>query len=127
MFTVNEHLVKWLTMKSDVEPEVGGKYELFWTPEDPENNSTIGCKVLEIDEPYLINFEWKGPVQYKIFMNYSDPLTNVTVTFHQIDNKTQVTLIHTGWQSELDWEEARLYFSKAWEGAFKNLIDYVNQ
>lgn len=34
MFTVNECLQKWLTEKADVEPKVGGKYELFWNPKD---------------------------------------------------------------------------------------------
>jgi len=29
MFTVNEHLEKWLTKVADVEPKMGGKYDLF--------------------------------------------------------------------------------------------------
>ncbi len=29
MFTVNELLESWLTVRADVEPKVGGKYELF--------------------------------------------------------------------------------------------------
>jgi uncharacterized protein YndB with AHSA1/START domain len=60
MFTDNAQLEKWLTLKANVEPEVGGKYELFWEPNDPENNSTKGCKILAIEKPYLINFEWRG-------------------------------------------------------------------
>lgn len=27
-----------------VDPKVGGKYELFWNPEDREKDSTISCK-----------------------------------------------------------------------------------
>ncbi len=34
MFTVNNLLEAWLTEKAEVEPKVGGKYELFWEPED---------------------------------------------------------------------------------------------
>ena len=34
LFTVNKHLERWLTQMADVEPRIGGKYELFWNPED---------------------------------------------------------------------------------------------
>jgi len=44
MFTENKLLEDWLTVKVDE----GGKYELFWTPGDPNNNSTIGCRILSI-------------------------------------------------------------------------------
>ncbi|MFX0063426.1 MAG: SRPBCC domain-containing protein [Candidatus Hermodarchaeota archaeon] len=39
MFTIKEHLESWLTMKAEVEATIGGKYELFWKPEDRENDS----------------------------------------------------------------------------------------
>ena len=64
LFTVNEKLETWLTTKADVEPVVGGKYELFWNPQDRENDSTIGCKVLALSRPNYLNFEWKGPSQF---------------------------------------------------------------
>lgn len=126
MFTENEQLESWLTEKADVEPEPGGKYELFWEPGDPENNSTIGCRVLAVDRPRFINFEWKGPVQFKHIMNDVQPLTNVSVTFTPVDNGTLVTLIHTGWRSAADWEEARQYFIHAWRGAFGRLEKVIN-
>ena len=59
MFTVNKHLEKWLTQVADVEPKVGGKYELFWNPQDRENDSTIGCKILALQPNKFLSFEWK--------------------------------------------------------------------
>lgn len=44
-FTRADLLVGWLTSAAEVEPRVGGKYELFWEPADRENNSTIGCRI----------------------------------------------------------------------------------
>ena len=126
MFTDNKNLESWLTAKADVENKVGGKYELFWEPNDPENNSTIGCKILAMDRPNYLNFEWRGPKQYKHFMNNIRPLTNVTVIFIPNGGQTQVTLIHTGWQDTDDWEQARQYFINAWKGAFEQLDKYVN-
>jgi len=129
MFTENQKLESWLTTKADVEMKVSGKYELFWTPNDsdPKNNSTYGCKVLAIDQPYFLNIEWAGNAEQKEFMNKLRPLTNVTFLFTKIENnKTKVTLIHTGWRQDEKWEDARQYFIKAWSGAFKQLENLVN-
>lgn len=127
-FTENKLLESWLTVKADVEPMSNGKYELFWNPGDPENNSTIGCKVLAVESPHFINFEWKGPKQFKHFMNDVQPLTNVTVLFSDVGNhKTKVTLIHTGWRKGENWEQARKYFINAWTGAFQQLEKLLNK
>ncbi len=125
-FTNNQRIEEWLTSKADVIPKVGGKYELFWNPETPEDNSTIGCKVLAINAPNYIMFDWKGPTQFKSFMNSADPLTTVIVNFSSLEEKTLVTLIHSGWRNQTDWEEARIYFKTAWNGAFQNLETRVN-
>lgn len=129
MFTENKMLESWLTTKADVEMKVGGKYELFWTPDDPDptNNSTYGCKVLALDQPYFFNIEWAGNAEQKEFMNKVRPLTNVTFLFTKYEsNKTKVTLIHTGWRQDEKWEAARQYFIKAWSGAFKQLEKIAN-
>ncbi len=127
MFTTNKNLENWLTAKANAEAKIGGKYELFWEPDDPENNSTIGCKILAIDSPNFLNFEWKGPKQFKHFMNDVRPLTNVTVIFTEQGDRILVTLIHTGWRDTDEWEQARQYFINAWKGAFSQLEKYVNE
>lgn len=126
MFTKNEHLEKWFSVKADVELSIGGKYELFWDPKDLENNSTMGCKILAFDKPNYLNFEWKGAVQHKHFMNNVRPLTNVTVIFSTKGKQTNVTVIHTGWRNTEEWEKALQYFSIAWKSVLVNLKKYVN-
>lgn len=129
-FAENGLLTQWLTVKADVEMKEGGKYELFWTPDDPDptNNSTYGCTVLAVDRPYYLIIEWTGNAEQKAFMNNVRPLTNVTVLFSAVsDTKTKVTLIHTGWRPGEDWESARQYFIKAWTGAFTKLEQVVNE
>ncbi len=129
MFTVNKLLQSWLTMVADVEPVVGGKYELFWNPEDRENDSTIGCKVTAIEEGKFLSFEWKGPKQFQHFMNDADPLTHVVVFFiPSIEGSTpstEVHLIHSGWGSSLEWEQARLWFERVWSDTFEELAKQV--
>ena len=126
MFTENEHLEKWLTNAADVDPKVGGKYELFWVPGDMENNNTIGCKVLALNPGKLISFEWKGPPQYR-FMNEVIPLTHVVVSFIPCEKGTEIHLIHTGWRDTPEWEEARQWFEKAWMLAFLDLEKYAQK
>ena len=129
MFTQNGLLQSWLTEIADVEPRPGGKYELFWDPNDRENNSTIGCRVTAIEECKFLAFEWKGPAQFKNFMNNITPLTHIVVFFlPYLDDKeqsTEVHLLHTGWGDSTEWEEAREWFEKAWKAAFDRLEKVV--
>lgn len=120
-FTDNALLQSWLTASADVEPKVGGKYELFWQPDDRENNSTIGCRVTALAPEEFIAFQWRSPKQFKPFANTADPLTHVVVTFIPESNGTRVHLIHSGWRSIPEWEEARIWQERAWIGAFKEL------
>lgn len=126
MFTNNDLLENWLTVKADVEPIVGGKYELFWEPEHPEIDSTIGCKITGIEKNKFISFEWKGPAEFTSFMNCVDPLTHIIVFFTQKNLKeTNIHLFHTGWRKDSDWQRAHQYFQKAWCKALQCLAEKV--
>ncbi len=57
MFSVNNLLESWLVPVAEVEPTLGGRYELFWEPGDRENNSTIGCRVTATAPDQLLAFE----------------------------------------------------------------------
>lgn len=127
LFTNNRSLESWLTSIAEVEPIVGGKYELFWDPSDRENNSTIGCRVTAVEQDRFISFEWRSPKQFKHFANDADPLTHVVVFFTPEEDSTRVTLIHSGWRSSREWEDARQWQSKAWAGAFDQLRNIVNR
>jgi uncharacterized protein YndB with AHSA1/START domain len=126
-FTTNELLQSWLTAAADVEPRVGGKYDLFWEPADRENNSTIGCRVTALAPGQFIAFQWRSPKQFKPFANTADPLTHVVVTFAPEGAGTRVHLIQSGWRSTSEWEEARLWQERAWTGAFKKLEAITNK
>jgi uncharacterized protein YndB with AHSA1/START domain len=127
LFTENRLLEAWLTNTATVEPRAGGKYELFWEPDDRENNSTIGCHVTAIHPDQFLSFEWRSPKQYKHFANNADPLTHIVVFFIPDDAFTHVHLLHSGWRSTPEWEEARQWQDQAWSRAFQELETLVNQ
>jgi uncharacterized protein YndB with AHSA1/START domain len=131
MLTVNDVVESWLAPSANVEPYEGGKYELFWDLENKEDNSTVGCKVTAIEEDRFLSFQWKGPAQYKHFMNDADPLTHVVVFFFPCADdssaRTEVHLIHSGWGNSDEWEEARQWFDRAWRNALLELEKQVNE
>jgi uncharacterized protein YndB with AHSA1/START domain len=129
LFTVNELLESWLPEKAEVGSKVGGKYELFWDPQNREINSTIGCKITSIEMDKFLSFEWKGPEMFQSFMNFCDPLTHVVVVFSSSsDNpkKTTLFIFHSGWRNDPEWQKARDYFEKAWSGALTNLKEKLS-
>jgi uncharacterized protein YndB with AHSA1/START domain len=120
-FTDATLLQQWLTAVADVEAHPGGKYELFWQPDDRENNSTLGCRVTAFAPGQIVAFQWRSPKQFKSFANTADPLTHVVVAFVPESSGTRINLIHAGWRSSPEWEEARAWQDKAWTGAFEEL------
>lgn len=121
-FLESERLKMWLCHDAIVNPVVGGAYELFWDLEDRAHNSTIGCKMTACNSDYIA-FDWKGPIDYEAFMNKS-PLTHVVVIFLEKDGDTEVALLHSGWGQGQEWEAAKAYFKKAWQGAF-NILEQL--
>jgi ribulose bisphosphate carboxylase small subunit len=63
-------------------------------------------------------------------MNDADPLTHVAVFFIPANegqtNQIEVHLIHTGWRSANEWEEARQWFEVSWRSAFTQLSRQIN-
>lgn len=49
----------WLAPRADMVFEVDGAYEFFWD-EDPEIDSTLGCRLLAIEPEARLLFEWRG-------------------------------------------------------------------
>lgn len=126
-FTERELLESFFAVKAEVEPRVGGKYELDWDPEGPPVQKTVGCKITALQEGRLLAFDWKGPPPHSEVMNSADPLTHVAVSFIPVNDaeggSTEVHILHSGWRSGEAWEEARAYFDRAWEVVLDGLVE----
>jgi uncharacterized protein YndB with AHSA1/START domain len=119
-------LSRWLTERANIQPEVGGAYELFWEPDHPDRNSTMGCKITAIDNPRLLTFTWRGPVQFSDFMNSEPPPTHVRIELASVDGRTRVQLTHAGWGPGPRWAEARAWFDRAWNTSLDRLATILS-
>jgi uncharacterized protein YndB with AHSA1/START domain len=120
-FASNALLERWLTSVANVEARVDGPYELFWRPDDRENDSTIGCRVTAVAPGRLLAFQWRSPQQFKDLANAADPLTHVVVAVASEGAGSSVHLVHSGWRSGPAWDAARVWQERAWSMAFRAL------
>lgn len=127
-WTVPAVLESWLTQKARVELRVGGAYELFWQPDEPEKNSTLGCKLTAVEPQRRLAFTWRGPVPYAHLMNVGEPPpTHVEVLLESRGEGTVVRLEHAGWGAGKEWDEARAWQARAWAAAFEALPKVLSQ
>ena len=127
-WTFNVDLEQWLTVKAIVEPRIGGPYELFWQPETPTQNSTLGCKVLGVVDQRLLAIEWRGPTEFSDIMNTSPFPTWVVVTLEETStNGTSIHFRHSGWGQGKHWQDARRWQAQSWSGAFETLRAYLSK
>lgn len=128
MFTVNRHIVRWLAPKADVKPEAGGRFHLFWDTKDLSKDNSRGCRITAIEHGRFLAFEWKSFERFSSFMDDADPKTHCTVFFmpdKESRKQTDIHLIHTGWRTSEQWQEARDWYDEAWKnalGELKNLL-----
>lgn len=108
-----EGIQSFLGTEAVIEPEVGGKYEIYFDPDEEEGNKgSERCKILEIEPFKTLSFTWNAPPQ---FGDLRFQHTKVTVDFKEINTySTQVTITHTDWRAGEDWDKVYQYFNEAW-------------
>ena len=125
-WTDDSLIVKWFSPGANIEPRLGGAYELYFDPNDHNHMSTIGCTITEYEPMNHLSFTWKGPDQYAEIMNNPDNLTHVKVTFSWEGERTTIALIHEYWGESDKWAEAKEWHRNAWDGVFKALKQFFS-
>lgn len=128
LWTMPEGLATWLAPAVNVEPRLGGAYELFWNPDDRSHNSTLGCQITVWEPVSRLAFTWRGPEHWETLMPAGS--TQVEIKLNQEGQETILYLTHTGWGSGPEWEEARAWQMEAWKealGGLKALIEMAKQ
>lgn len=115
---------EWFAASANVVPELGGAYELFWLPDAPEHQSTIGCRITAIAPYRYLAFTWRGPDELSALMNEGDPPpppTHVTISLTATPAGTDLRLRHVGFGESDDWPHAVAWHERAWRTCLNNL------
>ena len=95
---------------ADVDPRVGGRFHIRFrlAVDGTEHGSSGTFEVFDPPHRLAMSWAWEGD---------DGPESHVNVTFRQVDQGTEVTLIH----SRLPDEKGREQHQQGWEGAFDKL------
>lgn len=113
-WTTKEGVTTFFAPEALVELAVGGDYEMYFDPKQPEGlRGSEGCKILSFVPGEMLSFTWNAPPSIPEVRGQH---TWVVLTFRALEaKKTQVSLIHLGWQVGEQWQKALQYFDRAWE------------
>lgn len=112
-WTTVEGVKSWFAPGARIEPKVGGAYEIFFAPDQPEGQrGADGMRILLFQPKSALAFTWNAPAS---FGERRDQLTHVIVRLYPLsDKQTRVTLTHSGFGLGAEWEAVRAYFDSAW-------------
>ncbi|MGD6878543.1 SRPBCC family protein [Bacillus infantis] len=120
-WTESDRMTEWFAPEAVIEPEAGGRFELYFNPSDKSSMNTKGCKILCILEEEKLMFEWKGPDAFADLMNDDHNLTYVTVELEDIPEGVHILLIHDGWGESGQWDRAKQWHMAAWDQMLASL------
>ena len=87
--TDKNELKEWMQAPTTFEPVIGK--EFMYKHEKTENwDGNIYCKVMEVEVNKKLSFTWSSQM--------IEAETLVTILISEVDGKTELSLIHTGWE-----------------------------
>ncbi|MEI5906362.1 SRPBCC domain-containing protein [Bacillus spongiae] len=120
-WTIADRVSQWFAAEARITPKVGGVYELYFERGNTNGMNTKGCTIVSMIHRQELTFTWKGPDQFRDFMNHGE-LTTVKVKLEELkENKTNVRLQHVGWRDGEGWDEALKWHEMAWSGVLNSL------
>ena len=121
LWTNQADIKEWLAPRANIMFEEGGSYEFFWD-EDPESDSTLGCKLLTIEPGKLLTFQWQGKTEFLPMFRPPHAPTEVEVRFSVgADGVTHVTVEQTETRDLPDWQAYDEWMGEAWAYALTQL------
>jgi uncharacterized protein YndB with AHSA1/START domain len=120
LWTTNVGVKKFFGLDADIENKSGGKYFVYFDPQD-RRLSSEGARILRYEPPKFLSFEWHGKPEM-VEMNAQPYPTWVEVQFEAADgNSTHIRLDHYGFGEGGTWDQAYEFFSAAWPRVLSKL------
>jgi uncharacterized protein YndB with AHSA1/START domain len=115
VWTTVEGVTSFFVPKANIEPVVGGRYELFSSLKAPKGfQGTEGCKVLALEPLKHLAVEFIAPPQ---FPNVRRLRTRVDVTFGEVakGGVVKLDLAHSGFLEGEEWDEYLEFSDWNWD------------
>lgn len=117
--TDNDALERWIASQANVEPKIGGTYDVGWGDGGP-------IKIVDLVPNAKLAYSWEPYHTY--------PETVTTWTLKESGGKTRLTMVHSGfnpdddakgliggWLNFLSWVKSIIEYGDAWHPAVKKL------
>lgn len=114
-WTTVEGVSSFFAPKANIEPRIGGAYELFFDLKAPRGfQGTEGCKLLEFNPMRNLAFEYAAPPQ---FPNARRVRSRVDVWFEEPTKGgiLKVDLKHSMFMEGEEWDECYDFFNWSWD------------
>jgi len=121
-WTTSKGIQDFLEVEADIDLRPGGRFELYFAPKDavpPGKRGSEGCVILSYLPSQMLSFSWNAPPH---FPKERALRTWVVVRFREAgEGLVRVTLDHTGFGNDGQWDEVYTYFDNAWQNVLKAL------
>lgn len=119
-WTTREGITSFLAPEAEIDARVGGAFHVHFDPlAAPGSKGADDMRYLALQKPTMLSFDWNAPPHLP---QARAQRTFVVVRLKDVDGKsTRVTLHHVGWGEGGEWEQAYLYFDRAWGKVLANL------
>jgi uncharacterized protein YndB with AHSA1/START domain len=133
-WTTGEGVKAFLGVENKVELRIGGPYEFYFGPTQPEGaRGSEGCTILSYDPERMLSFSWNAP---PTLPHARSKRTWVVVSIAPHGGHgSKVTLKHYGFTEQAaanpehaeEWKQCRAYFKNAWPSVLQKLSDHYKQ
>lgn len=112
-WTTESGIEEWFAPDCRVDVRPMGAYEVYFDPDaESGGRGGEGNVVLAVQPEQFLSFTWNAPPR---FSSVRDHRTSVVVRFEPVaDDRTRVGLVHAGWPTGDEWDDAFEYFGSAW-------------
>ena len=116
--TTEEGLANWLCQRAEVQPFVGGRYELFLEERSDQScEPELRCQVLSIDHPRLLQLAWHGPEAGALETSVSE----VRVQLFPTLGGTRLEITHACTDPCYTWDDIRASLERMWIDSLERL------
>ena len=110
-----EGVTSFFAPKANIEPKVGGPYELLFDLKAPRGfQGTEGCKLLAFEPSNSLSFQFLPPPE---FPNARRIQTRVDVVIEQVlgGGLVKFNVAHSGFEEGEEWDECFEFFDWNWD------------